>query len=139
VPRQKLVHVHAGAEELGRVYQATLPINSNYEEFVLALGSLKLNSNWKQNTKAIHEDYLAWNKPIPMPGALQYGEVIAWLSQNLPEDAIVTNGGGFTKMIANAGRHEGLEAADLIAAMTASGLDGEAIRNVRVLERFALT
>ena len=31
---------------------------------------------------------------IPMPGALQYGEVIAWLSQNLPEDAIVTNGAG---------------------------------------------
>ena len=45
---------------------------------------------------------------------------------------------GYTKLIANAGRHEGVEAADLIAAMTAGGLDGEAIRNVRVLERFAL-
>src|SRR3954463_16724529 len=55
-----------------------------------------------------------------------------------PHDAIVTNGGGYTKMIATAGRHEGVEAADLIAAMTAGGLDGEAIRNVRVLERFAL-
>ena len=50
-----------------------------------------------------------------------------------------TNGGGYTKLIANAGRHEGVEAADLIAAMTAGGLDGEAIRNVRVLERFALS
>jgi acetolactate synthase-1/2/3 large subunit len=39
-------------------------------------------------------EYLEWNKPIPMPGALQYGEVIAWLSNNLPEDAIVTNGAG---------------------------------------------
>src|SRR5260221_693505 len=29
-----------------------------------------------------------------MPGSLHYGEVIAWLSQNLPEDAIVTNGAG---------------------------------------------
>ena len=55
-----------------------------------------------------------------------------------PHDAIVTNGGGYTKLIATAGRHEGVEAADLIAAMTAGGLDGEAIRNVRVLERFAL-
>jgi acetolactate synthase-1/2/3 large subunit len=94
VPKQKLVHVHAGAEELGRVYQAALPINSNYEEFVLALSSLNLNSNWKESTKEIHENYLQWNKPIPMPGALHYGEVIAWLSQNLPEDAIVTNGAG---------------------------------------------
>ena len=55
-----------------------------------------------------------------------------------PHDAIVTNGGVYTKLIANAGRHEGIEAADLIAAMTAGGLDGEAIRNVRMLERFAL-
>jgi ATP-dependent RNA helicase DeaD len=55
-----------------------------------------------------------------------------------PHDEIVTNGGGYTKLIATAGRHEGVEAKDLIAAMTASGLDGEAIRNVRVLERFAL-
>jgi acetolactate synthase-1/2/3 large subunit len=93
VPKQKLVHVHAGAEELGRVYQATLPINSNYEEFVLALSGIKTPS-WKEQTQSAHNDYLAWNKPIPMPGALHYGEVIAWLSQNLPEDAIVTNGAG---------------------------------------------
>ncbi len=94
VPKQKLVHVHAGAEELGKVYQATLPINSNYEEFVFALRSLKFKSDWKEITTEIHKDYLEWNKPIAMPGALHYGEVIAWLSQNLPEDAIVTNGAG---------------------------------------------
>jgi acetolactate synthase-1/2/3 large subunit len=93
VPKQKLVHVHAGAEELGRVYQATLPINSNYEEFVLALAGMKTPS-WKEQAQSAHSDYLAWNKTIPMPGALHYGEVIAWLSQNLPEDAIVTNGAG---------------------------------------------
>jgi acetolactate synthase-1/2/3 large subunit len=94
VPKQKLVHVHAGAEELGRVYQATLPINSGYEEFVFALSSLKLNVDWKKEARESHENYLAWNKPIPMPGALHYGEIIGWLSQNLPEDAIVTNGAG---------------------------------------------
>jgi ATP-dependent RNA helicase DeaD len=55
-----------------------------------------------------------------------------------PHDAVEANGAGYTKLIANAGRHEGVEAADLIAAMTAGGLDGEAIRNVRILERFAL-
>jgi ATP-dependent RNA helicase DeaD len=36
-----------------------------------------------------------------------------------------------------AGRSSGLEVADLVTAMTrATGLDGEAVRNVRVLERF---
>ena len=93
VPKQKLVHVHAGAEELGRVYQATLPINANYEEFVLALSKLKTPS-WNEQARSAHDDYLTWNRPVPMPGALHYGEVIAWLSQNLPEDAIVTNGAG---------------------------------------------
>jgi acetolactate synthase-1/2/3 large subunit len=95
VPKQKLVHVHAGAEELGRVYQATLPINSNCEEFIFALQKLNVDgSSWQESTKEMHGNYLEWNKPIPMPGALHYGEVIAWLSQNLPEDAIVTNGAG---------------------------------------------
>src|SRR5215468_3499614 len=55
-----------------------------------------------------------------------------------PHDAALTNGAGYTKLIANAGRHEGVEAKDLIAAITAGGLDGEAVRNVRILERFAL-
>jgi acetolactate synthase-1/2/3 large subunit len=93
VPKQALVHVQSGAEELGRVYRATLPINSNYEEFVLALKGLKIPS-WKEQAQSAHDDYLTWNKPVAMPGALHYGEVIAWLSQNLPEDAIVTNGAG---------------------------------------------
>ncbi len=55
-----------------------------------------------------------------------------------PHDAAIANGSDYTKLIANAGRHEGIEAADLIAAITAGGLDGEAVRNVRILERFAL-
>src|SRR3954453_17872600 len=56
-----------------------------------------------------------------------------------PHDEITANGAsGYIKLIANAGRHEGVEAADLIAAIAANGLDGEAIRNVRILERFAL-
>ena len=41
-------------------------------------------------------------------------------------------------LIASGGRAAGLAEADLIAAVAATGLDGEAIRNVRVLERFAL-
>ena len=95
VPKQTLIHVHAGAEELGRVYQAALPINSNYEEFVLALSSIKIKrEEWQNQTRSAHAEYLAWSKPLAMPGALHYGEVVAWLSQNLPEDAILTNGAG---------------------------------------------
>ena len=46
--------------------------------------------------------------------------------------------GGYKKMIASGGRAAGLSEADVIRAVTSTGLDGEEIRNVRVLERFAL-
>jgi ATP-dependent RNA helicase DeaD len=56
-----------------------------------------------------------------------------------PHDEGVANGAGYTKLIANTGRAAGLEPGELISAVAAGGgLDGEAIRNVRVLERFAL-
>jgi ATP-dependent RNA helicase DeaD len=46
--------------------------------------------------------------------------------------------GPVRKLIVAGGRAAGLEPSDIIHAITAaSGLDGEAIRNVRVLERFA--
>jgi ATP-dependent RNA helicase DeaD len=56
-----------------------------------------------------------------------------------PREAV--NGGGpvpTRKLIASGGRAAGLEPADLIHAVTAAtGLDGEAVRNVKLLERFA--
>jgi ATP-dependent RNA helicase DeaD len=43
------------------------------------------------------------------------------------------------KLIAGVGRAEGIEVSDLVHAITAAaGIDGEAIRDVRVLERFSL-
>jgi ATP-dependent RNA helicase DeaD len=42
------------------------------------------------------------------------------------------------KLIVSGGRAEGLEPSDIVHAITAAtGLDGESVRNVRVLERFA--
>ena len=53
---------------------------------------------------------------------------------------VPANGDGpLRKLIVSGGRAAGLEPSDIIHAITAAtGLDGEAVRNVRVLERFAL-
>jgi len=93
-PRQALIHVHAGAEELGRVYRPALAINSGYPQFIEALPEFKKNAAWERSAAEAHSQYLEWNQPRPMPGSVQYGEIIRWLSNNLPEDTIVAGGAG---------------------------------------------
>jgi ATP-dependent RNA helicase DeaD len=52
--------------------------------------------------------------------------------------ASATDGGARTKLVVLGGRADGIEPKDLIHAITAAtGLDGEAVCNVRVLDRFA--
>ncbi|HKU46238.1 MAG TPA: thiamine pyrophosphate-dependent enzyme, partial [Burkholderiales bacterium] len=95
IPRQTLIHVHAGAEELGRVYRPALPINSGYPQFVDALARLTFNNpSWKERTAAARKEFEEWTQIRPIPGAVQYGEIIRWLSDKLPEDTIVANGAG---------------------------------------------
>jgi len=95
LPRQTLVHVHAGAEELGRVYKPALAINSGMAQFVDALEKMSFaKPAWKTRTEEQRKSYLEWTRPQPMPGNLKYGEVIQWLSNKLPEDAIIAGGAG---------------------------------------------
>ncbi|MDQ2694597.1 MAG: thiamine pyrophosphate-binding protein [Pseudomonadota bacterium] len=96
VPRQTLVHVHPGVEELGRVYQAYLPINSGMNAFAAQACALEPMANppWAGWTQAAHADYLAWLQHPPSPGPVQMGEIMAWLRQRLPADAVLTNGAG---------------------------------------------
>ena len=96
VPKQKLVHVHASAEELGRVYQAALPINAGMAEFAAmakAVGPIAART-WDDETKAARADYLEWSAPPQVEGPIQMGEIVNWLEQRLPADAILTNGAG---------------------------------------------
>jgi acetolactate synthase-1/2/3 large subunit len=94
--KQTLIHVHQGAEELGRVYSADLPIVSGMPEMVSALVALKPPAviPWSGSVEAAHDAYLAWRKPRPMLGDVQLGEIMEQLSERLPADAIVTNGAG---------------------------------------------
>ncbi|HSG64308.1 MAG TPA: thiamine pyrophosphate-binding protein [Gammaproteobacteria bacterium] len=95
-PRQKLVHVHADPDELGRVYQATLPINADPRAMAIALDGIDdLDSGrWSAWAAAANADYRAFSAPIGGPGQVQLGEVVAVLRELLPADAIVTNGAG---------------------------------------------
>jgi acetolactate synthase-1/2/3 large subunit len=96
-PRQKLVHVHPGAEELGRVYRPHLAIHSTPISFAAALETLSAPNEipWRDQTRAAHADYLAWTQmPTAVPGPLNPGEIIVSLRDRLPADAVICNGAG---------------------------------------------
>jgi acetolactate synthase I/II/III large subunit len=92
-PRQTLVHVHPGAEELGRVYRPELPILSGMEQFAAAVRDLRVEPRWEEWAAAARADYDEWQRGGRMPGELDLRECIAHLQERLP-DAIVTNGAG---------------------------------------------
>ena len=96
-PQTTLVHVHPGPDELGHVYNPALAINASPATFCAALDELQPPAEipWKGASDAAHADYLAWSeKATPQPGAVNLGEIMVWLRDNLPADAIVTQGAG---------------------------------------------
>jgi acetolactate synthase-1/2/3 large subunit len=93
-PQLPLVHVHPGAEELGRVYSPQLAINATPTAFAAALERLEVATPGGQ-AAAAHGDYLAWtDKATEQPGGVNFGAVMVWLRDNLPADAILCNGAG---------------------------------------------
>ncbi len=115
VPRQKLVHIHASAEELGRVYQPTLAINATMNAAARSLEVLTAPPTlpWVEWAQACHADYLANIDPanggIKLPGTIDMPAIIRTLQQHLPADAVLTNGAGnFASWLHRFFRYHGL-------------------------------
>ncbi|KQQ47243.1 thiamine pyrophosphate-binding protein [Duganella sp. Leaf126] len=100
VPQQRLVHVHADAEELGSVYQAELLINSGMPQFAAALAALApLNSDaWRASVAAARADLAAWQQQPPVfqdgQAPLDLWQVVQDIDRIAPHDVIITNGAG---------------------------------------------
>jgi acetolactate synthase-1/2/3 large subunit len=107
VPRQRLVHVHPGLGELGRLYQPDLAVNAAVGPFLAAWRSAPPvpGDAWAAWTQAARDNYLAWVRSWPArpasPGAsapgpspVDLGQALATLRERLPDDAIVASGAG---------------------------------------------
>lgn len=94
--RQKLVHIHPGVEELGRVYYPDLAINSSLTNFASAARAIEPvdSTAWQGQSAEAHADYLERIKPTKVPGDVNMSEIISHLNKTLPEDAILTVGAG---------------------------------------------
>ena len=93
-PQQTIVHVHADADEIGRVYTPDVGICATAPTVLRQLADAAPAGAWPDWTAAARADYVDWTIPHESPGGLKQELVIKWLSAHLPSDAIVTNGAG---------------------------------------------
>jgi len=95
-PKQSLVHVHPGAEELGRVFKPALGIHASMGNFAAAAAEMPppARDRWQDWRQAARDDYLEHIEPTQVPGAVNPGEVVQYLNQTLADDAVITNGAG---------------------------------------------
>ena len=111
---QKLVHIHASAEELHRVYRADLAIHATMNAAARSLEVLTAPKDvaWEDWTSAANADYLANLLPPPAgtwPGTIDMPAIVATLQKHLPLDAVLTNGAGnFASWTHRFFKHHGL-------------------------------
>ena len=94
-PTQKLVHIHAGAEELGRVYAADLLMQSSMACAAKALETLAAPPSlpWGEWAATAHVDYEA-NHVAPPVAPLDMAVVMKTVQRLAPADTVYTNGAG---------------------------------------------
>jgi acetolactate synthase-1/2/3 large subunit len=94
-PAQKLVHVHAGAEELGRVYHADLLLQASMSCAAKALEALSAPTElpWGEWTAGANVDYRANLVPTPV-SPLDLAQVMKTVQALAPADTVYTNGAG---------------------------------------------
>lgn len=98
-PVQKLVHIHADNAELGRVYQADLPIHAGVAPGAAMLASLQPTATpvwgeWTAGARAEHEAFVTVPKPHAELTGVDMAAAMAHLNEVLPADSILTNGAG---------------------------------------------
>ncbi|MEG1970757.1 MAG: thiamine pyrophosphate-binding protein [Burkholderiaceae bacterium] len=98
--QQALIHVHADAAELGRVYQAELAINAGPAQIAARLAMMMPADNppWREATLAARAEYQEWQQRPSVYAnqqpQLDLWEVVQILQRALPDDTIVANGAG---------------------------------------------
>ncbi|TNE62419.1 MAG: thiamine pyrophosphate-binding protein [Alphaproteobacteria bacterium] len=96
VPKQTLIHMHQGAEELGRVYQPALAINATPVTIAPLLADMRFanRDKWAEGTKAARAAFEAWTTPTDNPGDVKLASLYAHMRSELPDDTIFCNGAG---------------------------------------------
>lgn len=99
-PAQRLIHIHADANELNRVFRADIPLNATVATATQSLAQLAAPADtpaWTSWSASARADYAQHNTPVersPQQSGVEFSSVVAHLSRTLPGDAVITNGAG---------------------------------------------
>jgi acetolactate synthase I/II/III large subunit len=95
---QRLVHIHADENELGRVYQADAAIHAGPSLFAKALTSINPPKDipWRSWAEQIREEFLEYTTVERNSPNLEVdlAAIVCYLSKRLPADATISNGAG---------------------------------------------
>ncbi len=92
---RRLVHIHPSAEELGRVWPASLAANADNALAGEALAGIALPARrWESWRNEAREDLDAFVRPVAVSGRVNLSEAFSQLAQALGPEAIVCNGAG---------------------------------------------
>jgi acetolactate synthase-1/2/3 large subunit len=89
-----LAHIHAGPEELGRVWPAAIGAVADVSEAGEALSCIAVDRSWtawREQGRALFE---AFSAPIAVEGAVNLSTVYGHMRAVLPDDAIICSGAG---------------------------------------------
>ncbi|WP_298258871.1 thiamine pyrophosphate-binding protein [uncultured Litoreibacter sp.] len=90
-----LIHAHPSPDEPGHVYAPDLAIACDSAALISALADANGKAgDWADWRAAARADYETWQQPKETPGPVKMEQIIPWLSEHLPKDAILTNGAG---------------------------------------------
>ena len=125
-PAQKLIHVHAGPEELGRVYAADLMLQSAMACAAKALEGLSPPPSlpWSEWTAGAHADYEANHEATPVE-PLDMAELVKTIQRLAPADSVLTNGAGnYSGWLHRFYRYPGMQTGGRTQLAPASGAMG---------------
>jgi acetolactate synthase-1/2/3 large subunit len=96
VPAQRIIHVHPAGTNPRDGVRVAQQIVASSEGLAAALASLKPPEvkRWRTFRRDLRAAFERSQRPLPTPGAVQFGEVVRIVSQNVPETAIISSGAG---------------------------------------------
>ncbi|MFL6694774.1 MAG: thiamine pyrophosphate-binding protein [Ramlibacter sp.] len=98
-PRQRLIHLHPDAAEIGRVYQPEIGVEAGVGAAAVALAHLPAPaqrpwSAWTRAGRGAHEAFIQPPARAASSSGVDLAVAMRHVAETLPEDAIVSNGAG---------------------------------------------